>query len=72
MSASEFGNWVAYVEENGPLDYQRRFDEPAALIAYTVAASNGSKSKFDDFLRYKPKTNLSALDIQIAKAIGAK
>ena len=72
MSATEFANWVAYVEENGPLDYQRRFDEPAALIAWAMNRTNGGKAEFADFLRYQPKNNLSALDNEIAKAFGIK
>lgn len=72
MSASEFAMWVAYVEENGPLDYQRRFDEPAALIAWAVQASQGGKAKFEQFLRYRPQSNLSPLDCDIAKLLGTK
>lgn len=72
MSTSEFASWVAYVRENGPLDMQRRYDEPAAMIAHTVAAANGSRAKVEDFLRYAPKSNLSDLDQSIAKILRAK
>jgi hypothetical protein len=72
MSAKEFANWVAYVEDNGPLDYQRRFDEPAALIAWAVQAVQGGKSKIDDFLRYKHKNNHSDIDNAILKMFGVK
>lgn len=71
MSASEFRDWVAYVEDNGPLDYQRRFDEPAALIAWAVQAAQGGKARIDDFLRYRAPSNLSRLDRDIGKLLGA-
>lgn len=67
MSASEFANWVAYVHDNGPLDYQRRFDEPAALIAWAVS---GGKAKIEDFLRFKHKNNHTDIDNAIAKLFG--
>jgi len=72
MSATEFAHWLAYVEDNGPLDYQRRFDEPAALIAWSIQAVNGGKSKIEDFLRYRTKSATSSIDSAIAKAFGVK
>ncbi len=74
MSASEFASWLAYVEDNGPLDLQRRYDEPAALIAWAVQAAQGGKSKLDDFLRYKHKSHNqhSSIDNAIAKLFGVK
>ncbi len=72
MSASEFANWVAYVDDNGPLDLQRRYDEPAALIAWAVQAAQGGKAKLEDFLRFKHKNNYSDIDNAILKAFGVK
>lgn len=72
MTATEFANWVAYVEDNGPLDYQRRFDEPAALIAWAAQAAQGGKAKVQDFLRYQTKNNHGDIDNAIAKAFGVK
>jgi hypothetical protein len=63
---------VAYVEDNGPLDYQRRFDEPAALVAWAVNASQGGKAKFEDFLRYQPKNDLNDVDNGFLKLFGIK
>lgn len=65
MSASEFSNWVAYVEENGPLDYQRRFDEPAALVAWATQAAAGGKAKIQDFLRYTQNADGAGKDTLI-------
>jgi hypothetical protein len=72
MSASEFASWLAYVEDNGPLDLQRRYDEPAALIAWAVQAAQGGKAKLEDFLRFKHKNQHSSIDNAIAKLFGVK
>lgn len=64
---------MAYVEDNGPLDYQRRFDEPAALVAWTVANANRLSGKpFDEFLRYQPKNDLNDIDNGFLKLFGIK
>ncbi len=72
MTASELASWLAYVEDNGPLDLQRRYDEPAALVAWTVQAAQGGKSKIGDFLRYKHKNHNqhSSIDNAIAQIFG--
>lgn len=74
MPLNEFSDWVAYVELYGPVDYRRRFDEPAALIASTVSWSVGGKRPFKDFIRALPEINsdLSDTDKQIKKAFGNK
>lgn len=72
MSASEFASWLAYVEDNGPLDLQRRYDEPAALIAWAVQATQGGKAKPEAFLRYQQKNSHTSIDNAIAKLFGVK
>lgn len=72
MSASELASWQAYVEDNGPLDYQRRFDEPAALIAWAArsVAPGAGKSSPKDFYRYHKKSEHTNIDSAIAKVFG--
>jgi hypothetical protein len=72
MSTSELASWQAYVEDNGPLDYQRRYDEPAALIAWaarSVAPGIGNSSP-KDFYRYHKKSGQTDIDSAIAKLFG--
>lgn len=73
MSMREFAAWCAYVEDNGPLNYERRYDRPAALVAYVAQALMGGKQTVLDFLPYHVKTNeLSDVDQQVLSAFGAK
>lgn len=72
MSASEFASWLAYAEDNGPLDLQRRYDEPAALIAWAARSAAGMKGKPEDFLRFQKKNGHSSIDNAIAKLFGVK
>lgn len=51
MPASEFCEWLAYVELYGPLDYARRYDYPAALVAWMQGRT--ASGEVDDFLPYK-------------------
>lgn len=50
MTSAEFTEWVAYAEVAGPFDLQRRYDRPAALIAWMLQRVNGGKGEFADFL----------------------
>jgi hypothetical protein len=72
MPMDEFGAWFAYVELHGPVDYRRRYDEPAALVAHTTQWSNGGKMEYKDFIRPLPKpyeaAKLSEIDMQVIKA----
>ena len=72
MPMSEFGAWFAYVELFGPVDYRRRYDEPAAMISMTTNRTQGGKAKLDDFLRPLPSpvnnANLSDVDKQVIAA----
>lgn len=56
MSNREWAQWVAYVELYGPVDQQRRYDEPAARVAAVLAQVNGNKNTTAlDFMPYTPK-----------------
>lgn len=70
MSASEFTSWDAYVELYGPLDLRQRLDHAAARVAFTVAAVNGCKTPYRQFLDYPPPPpadteGMTAVDLQI-------
>jgi hypothetical protein len=72
MPMSEFGDWFAYVELFGPVDYRRRYDEPAAMVSYITQRVQGGKAKLDDFLRSVPTpyeaAGLSPVDMQVIAA----
>lgn len=59
MPASEFCEWLAYVELYGPLDYARRYDYPAALVSWMQGRT--ASGEVDDFLPYKA-THVDAPD----------
>lgn len=54
LSIAEFHDWDAYVELYGPLDLRQRLDHAAALVSFTVARVNGSRSQYRQFLQYPP------------------
>jgi hypothetical protein len=58
------------VELFGPVDYRRRYDEPAALVASTVSWSVNGKRPYKDFIRPLPEvqSDLSDVDKQIKHA----
>lgn len=72
MPLTEFGEWVAYCELYGPVDYRRRYDNPAALQAWITQAVQGGKGGFNDFVPYQklPETfnELSDFEQQFIKA----
>lgn len=76
MPMSEFGEWFAYVELFGPVDYRRRYDEPAAMISMVTNRTNGGKAKLSDFLRKLPTihdtADLSDVDKQVIAAFQRK
>jgi len=56
MSNREWAQWVAYFEVYGPVDLQRRYDEPAARVAAVVAQVHGNSNKTAlDFMPYAAK-----------------
>lgn len=58
MSSREWAQWVAYVELYGPVDQQRRYDQPAAQVAAVIAQVNGNKNTTAlDFMPYAAKTD---------------
>lgn len=70
MSSNEFTQWVAYVDLYGPVDLQRRYDEPSARVAACVAQVHGNHKTADDYLVYKPRAANSdtlILDPELAK-----
>lgn len=74
MTRHEFVSWCAYVELYGPIDMSRRYDQPAARIAFQINRANGGKADMDAFLPYQPKpsADLSDVDLQVMKAFGIK
>lgn len=61
MTHREWAQWVAYVETYGPIDIQRRYDEPAARVAAVVAQVNGSRHTAEHFLPYRrEKTSIDS------------
>lgn len=50
MPLSEFTDWQAYVDLNGPITDRRRYDHPAALVAWMVQRAQGGKAQLADFL----------------------
>lgn len=69
MSHAEFMAWAAYCELYGPLDYRRRYDHPAALIAWTAQAAQGGKAELDAFLP-RFDGDAPAIDRNIKRAFG--
>jgi hypothetical protein len=56
MSSREWTQWTAYVDLYGPVDQQRRYDEPSARVAAVVAQVHGNSNKTAlDFMPYTPK-----------------
>jgi hypothetical protein len=72
MPMDEFGAWFAYVELHGPVDYRRRYDEPAAMLTYVTQKIQGGKAELKDFLRALPTpydaAGLSEIDMQVIQA----
>lgn len=57
LSYSEFIDWIAYTNKNGPLNQAKRIEQTLALIAAMFANAmfkkqNGEKFKIDDFSVY--------------------
>lgn len=70
MSSNEFAHWVAYIDLYGPVDLQRRYEEPAARVAAVVAQVHGHNKSVEDFLVYRPKAasnDTLILDPELAK-----
>lgn len=74
MSCSEFTDWVAYAEISGPINYRRRYDQPAALLAWITQRVQGGKGEMSDFLPNfdipdEPENGFSAVDRQLLSAL---
>ena len=72
MSVREFCEWSAYVDAFGPVDYRRRYDEPAALVSYVTQRVQGGKGKYEDMLPKYNRPDYSDVDMQVMKALGNK
>ena len=72
MSYAEFTRWLVYRKKHGPLTDERRFDRPAALLAFLYAqvhAQQGkSPSSLADFMPWSEPPPASIHDI--AKELG--
>jgi hypothetical protein len=71
MPLDELAGWFAYVDLYGPVDYRRRYDEPAAMLSMVVNRTGGGNAKLDDFLRAVPSVysdELSDVDKKVKAA----
>lgn len=61
MSGAEMHRWRLYREKHGPLDLERRFDRPAALLAYWFVKMNAKdyNGNLKDFMPWPVLPQLS-------------
>lgn len=74
MTSAEFTDWVAYSEISGPINYRRRYDQPAALLAWITQGVQGGKAAMADFLPNfdipdEPTDGFSSVDRQLLAAL---
>lgn len=52
MGVSEVALWVKYFKKHGPHSAVRKYDRPAALLAYVASRISGGKSVMTDFMPF--------------------
>ncbi len=75
MSRGEIALWMAYREKNGPMNYMRMFDRPAALIGSILSRAHGGKATLKDLMPWPGNNNSDAaptLDKLIEKIGGVR
>ncbi|MDD0985809.1 phage tail assembly protein T [Pseudomonas shahriarae] len=65
LSYTEVLSWMAYVEQNGPLNLGLKIERGIALLATILNNVHGGKANFDDFMpkRGEPEEEASAQDL---------
>lgn len=60
MTMREVQLWMSYRRIHGPLNYERRFDRPAAMIGHILSRAYGGKATFKDLMPYGRDADASA------------
>ncbi len=70
MSHAEFVRWCIYRRQFGPMNYERRYDRPAALLAYKYSqVHGGNPESIADFMPWSQDESVATLE-EIAKELG--
>jgi len=71
MTMPEFSTWIRYRKKHGPMNDIRRYDRPAALLAFMASRLGGGKvNSITDFMPFGMEEEQEADLSQIITALG--